>query len=38
MAWFAARAVVYFQLTDGPQDGYQADENVLLVGSQGLLH
>ena len=31
MAWFAAHAIVYFELTDGPQDGFQAYENVLLV-------
>ena len=31
MAWYAAHAVVYFQLTDGPQDEFQAYENVFLV-------
>lgn len=31
MAWYAAHAIVYFQLTDGPQDGFQVYENVFLV-------
>lgn len=31
MAWYAAHAVMYFQLTDGPQDRYQVYENIFLV-------
>lgn len=31
MPWYAAHAIVYFQLTDGPQDQFQVWENVLLV-------
>src|SRR5262245_27053747 len=31
MAWFAAHAVMVFQHTDGPQDGFFVWENVLLV-------
>ena len=28
MAWYAAHAIVYFELTDGPQDGFEVYENV----------
>jgi hypothetical protein len=31
MAWYAAHSVIYFQLTDGPQDGFQVYENVFLI-------
>jgi len=31
MAWYAAHAIVYFEITDGPQDGFQVFENVFLV-------
>jgi hypothetical protein len=31
MAWYAAHAIMYFQLTDGPQDSFQVHENVYLV-------
>lgn len=31
MSWYAAHAIMYFQLTDGPQDGFQVYENVFLV-------
>jgi hypothetical protein len=31
MVWYAAHAIVYFQLTDGPQEGFQVYENVFLV-------
>ncbi|MGL4423398.1 MAG: DUF4288 domain-containing protein [Gemmataceae bacterium] len=31
MPWYAAHAILYFELTDGPQDRYQVYENVFLV-------
>ena len=31
MTWYAAHAIMYFQLTDGPQDRFQVCENVFLV-------
>lgn len=31
MPWYAAHAIVYIQLTDGPQDQFQVYENVFLV-------
>ena len=31
MPWYAAHAVMYFELTDGPQDRFQVHENVFLV-------
>ena len=31
MSWFAAHAIMYFQLTDGPQDNFQVYENVFIV-------
>src|SRR5262245_37645569 len=31
MPWFTAHAVMYFEHTDGPQDGYVVWENVFLV-------
>jgi hypothetical protein len=34
MPWYAAHAIVYFQLTDGPQDRFQVYENVFLVQAE----
>jgi hypothetical protein len=34
MAWFAAHAIMYFELTDGPQDGYQVYEIIFLVRAE----
>ncbi len=34
MSWYAAHAVVYFELTDGPQDCFQVYENVLLIQAE----
>jgi hypothetical protein len=31
MPWYAAHAIVYFELTDGSQDRFQVYENVFLV-------
>lgn len=31
MGWYTAHAIMYFQLTDGPQDSFQVHENVFLV-------
>lgn len=31
MPWYAAHAILYFELTDGPQDRFQVYENVFLV-------
>jgi len=31
MTWYGAHAIMYFQLTDGPQDEFQGYENVFLV-------
>jgi hypothetical protein len=31
MAWYAAHAIMYFQLTDGPQDNFQVWENIFLI-------
>lgn len=31
MTWYAAHTIMYFQLTDGPQDCFQVHENVFLV-------
>ena len=31
MPWFAAHAVIYFKLKDGPQERFSVWENVLLV-------
>lgn len=34
MTWFAAHAIMYFELTDGPQDSFQVYENVFLVHAE----
>lgn len=34
MTWYAAHAVMYFELTDGPQDGFQVYENIFLVRAE----
>jgi len=34
MKWYAAHAILYFQLTDGPQDRFQVYENVFLVRAE----
>lgn len=34
MPWYAAHAIVYFELTDGPQDGFQVYENIYLVQAE----
>jgi hypothetical protein len=34
MPWYAAHAIMYFELTDGPQDGFQIYENVYLVRAE----
>jgi hypothetical protein len=34
MAWYAAHAIVYFELIDGPQDEYQVYENVFLIKAE----
>jgi hypothetical protein len=31
VTWYAAHAIMYFELTDGPQDGFQVYENIFLV-------
>jgi hypothetical protein len=31
MPWYAAHAIMYFQLTDGPQDQFKVYENVFLI-------
>ena len=31
MKWFAAHVIMYFQLKEGPQDGFQVYENIFLV-------
>lgn len=33
MAWYAAHAIVYFELNDGPQEGFQVYENVYLISA-----
>ncbi len=34
MTWYAAHAIMYFQLNDGPQDDFQVYENVFLVRAE----
>lgn len=34
MPWYAAHAIMYFEFTNGPQDGFQVYENVYLVQAQ----
>lgn len=34
VGWYAAHAVMYFRLDDGPQDSFLVQENVFLVRSE----